>query len=498
MVRSIPRWTKGCTLGGMGARRIKASNALLGGVTTAARGLALALTLAGTGCSDGLAARLAEPPDRPPVGATRCQVTASQLRPLIVEWEAADRASLEVRLRKQGLVAVRYEGCELEVLRCQASGQYHYSGVTVKQDGLAIETEDDLYGSMPIGAVRLAAKLRRAGRLNVETSIVGMLEADHTEIQRSELAGACAGATHVIAGAQIGAFRFFAGGEGELGGTVAAGPAGAGLRSAASKELLGLDGNIDSCHAASRADAAPPEQCGALLRLEMVELVGEPTPPPPRACPRRMAWDGMNCVPARLRCPWGSRRVDGACVDKAHLGRGRAAADTELCTTGLDEAPTVGRSGSVRAHLPRGVLAIREALRFYDADQMRALAAAPCRSYAMFESFVDSPARTPAQLREHVVQLALFLADQTVQWSELSVDADGVHGAYEYNGWMPDGNERRKGWATIKLDAGHAYFYVQETDAKHWDALAGTFRASAATLRVGPLSASDRRSSTPG
>ena len=92
-----------------------------------------------------LATHLAEPPGRTPAGASRCQVTASQLRPLIVEWEAADRASLEVRLRREGLVAVRYAGCELEVLRCQAAGKYHYSGVTVKQDGLAIESEDDLY-----------------------------------------------------------------------------------------------------------------------------------------------------------------------------------------------------------------------------------------------------------------------------------------------------------------------------------------------------------------
>ncbi len=454
------------------------------------RTLTFALGLVAAGCHDGLAARLAAPPDRTPAGTARCNVTASHMRPLIVEWEAADRASLEVRLRKTGLVAVRYAGCELEVLRCQAAGQYHYSGVTVKHDGLAIESEDELYGSLPIGAVRLEAKLRRAGRLNVETSIVGMVEADRTAIQRSELMGACEGATHVIAGAQIGAFRFFAGGEGELAGGVGASLAHAGARSAASKVLLGADGDIDACHAASRTDAAPPEQCGALLRLEMVELVGEPTPMPvpmpPRICPRRSTWDGNDCVPTRQHCPWGSRLVDGACVEKAHLGRGPDAAAEGVCTRGLDEAPTTALGGNVHARLPRGVLAIREALRFYHADDARALAASPCRSYAMFESFVDSPTRTPSQLREQVVQMALFLADQTVQWSDVSVDADGVRGAYEYRGWMPDGNLRRKGWATIKLSAGNAYFYVQETDAHHWDALADTFRASAATMRVGP------------
>lgn len=224
----------------MVARRVRASLARSGGSPTAWCGLALALGLAATGCDDRLAARLAEPPGRTPAGASRCQVTASQLRPLIAEWEAADRASLEVRLRREGLVAVRYAGCELEVLRCQAAGKYHYSGVTVKQDGLAIESEDDLYGSMPIGALRAQVEL-----------------------------------------------------------------------------------------------------------------------------------------------------------------------------------------------------------------------------------------------------LTLFLA-HTVIWTDVQVDADSVIGTYEYRPWEPDGNNRRKGLAIIKLRGDEAYYYLQETDQRYWDSVAGTFRASAATLRVDP------------
>jgi hypothetical protein len=37
-------------------------------------------------------------------------------RPLIVEWPSADRAALEAQA-SHGLVVVRYEGCEMEVLR---------------------------------------------------------------------------------------------------------------------------------------------------------------------------------------------------------------------------------------------------------------------------------------------------------------------------------------------------------------------------------------------
>lgn len=468
----------------MVVRRVRASLARSGGSPTAWCGLALALGLAATGCDDRLAARLAEPPGRTPAGASRCQVTASQLRPLIVEWEAADRASLEVRLRREGLVAVRYAGCELEVLRCQAAGKYHYSGVTVKQDGLAIESEDDLYGSMPIGALRLEAKLRRSGRLNVETSIVGMLEADRTAIERSELTGACAGATHVIAGAQVGAFRFFAGGAGELGGAAAAGPAAAAVRSAASKELLGTDGDIEACQAAALSDAAPPAKCGALLRLEMVELAGEPTPPPPQACPRRSTWDGARCLPYE-RCPRGTRKLDGACVDPRRLGRGRGGPPAAICTLALDEAPTVGLDGYVSARRPRGALAIREALRFYSKEDVAALDASPCRTYTRMQWFANSPAQTPAELRAQVELLTLFLA-HTVIWTDVQVDADSVIGTYEYRPWEPDGNNRRKGLAIIKLRGDEAYYYLQETDQRYWDSVAGTFRASAATLRVDP------------
>ena len=59
-----------------------------------------------------------------PKGATKCYVKASQRKPLVVEWRAEDRAELETQARK-GLVVVRYDGCEMEVLsRCKGPGQY--------------------------------------------------------------------------------------------------------------------------------------------------------------------------------------------------------------------------------------------------------------------------------------------------------------------------------------------------------------------------------------
>ena len=70
--------------------------------------------------------------------------------------------------------------------------------------------------------------------------------------------------------------------------------------------------------------------------------------------------------------------------------------------------------------------------------------------------------------------------------TDVQVDADSVIGTYEYRPWEPDGNNRRKGLAIIKLRGDEAYYYLQETDQRYWDSVAGTFRASAATLRVDP------------
>src|SRR4051794_2921217 len=57
---------------------------------------------------------------------SKCSISKSQLRPLIVEWPSADRAALEAAMSQYG-VAVKYSGCQMEVLpRCQVPGKYQY------------------------------------------------------------------------------------------------------------------------------------------------------------------------------------------------------------------------------------------------------------------------------------------------------------------------------------------------------------------------------------
>lgn len=143
----------------------------------------------------------AAPPPFEPEHQTKCQIAKSRSRPLVVEWPSAARAELESRAER-GLVVVRYQGCEIEVLpRCEAVAKpYRYVPTTRQKDSLTIRDEDELYANVPVGAAGLSGKLAQAGRLDVAMTVVGRWEADMTRVQDLELLGECAGASHVAAG----------------------------------------------------------------------------------------------------------------------------------------------------------------------------------------------------------------------------------------------------------------------------------------------------------
>ncbi len=154
-----------------------------------------------------------QPPEFVPTGGqSKCKLSANQLRPLIVEWSAADRAALEV-LAQRGTVVVRYSGCEMEILpRCRAPGAYRYAATTRKTEQVVIQDEDELYANLPTGAFKLEGKLKRAGQLNVSMNVVGQYDNDQASIGRHALEGNCDKATHVVTGLTVGAFEFSAGG----------------------------------------------------------------------------------------------------------------------------------------------------------------------------------------------------------------------------------------------------------------------------------------------
>ena len=252
----------------------------------------------------------------------RCGGEGRSARPLIIEWPATDRASLESRL-KRGLVVVHYEGCKVDVLReCQVpESSYDYLGITRKNDALTIRTADELYANMPLTAVSLEGTLAKAGELSVEMSLVGNYEAKRSRWDVAELDGRCEGATHVISVAQVGAFEFHTGAAAEIGaGVEVESVAGVGGRSMAEREVLNRDGDPDACEQSSPSDASPPAECGALLRLELSALDNVTAT---STCPGGSQFDGAECV-----CPSGTTWDGNACVGpdgRAPAGSGSTA-----------------------------------------------------------------------------------------------------------------------------------------------------------------------------
>jgi outer membrane protein OmpA-like peptidoglycan-associated protein len=236
--------------------------------------LARLVLLLSAGCGGSNAASaLVNPPTYDPPNQARCQIRASVAHPLTVEWPPADRMVLETKVR-QGMVAVRYDGCTLEVLdRCSIPGStYRYTGSTRAKDELVVKNDDDLFANLPLGAAKFQATLQRSGKLTVDMTLVGRYEGDRPEVRAAELQGECGGATHVVYGLTVGAFDFYAGGDATVGAQGAVAGVGAGGKSTADREALSQDGDRGSCEKATTDDRRPPEGCAAMLRIDVMPI----------------------------------------------------------------------------------------------------------------------------------------------------------------------------------------------------------------------------------
>lgn len=235
----------------------------------------IATTIPTAGCKPGknAAGQIAQTPGMEATGQSKCGVKQSSSKPLVVEWPSTERAALEGRT-KAGLVAVRYNGCEMEVLtNCSApKDSYNYVGLTQKTEVVRIADADELYAQMPVGAAKLEGQLERSGELNVEMTIVGRMEATTSQFIVEDLHGRCDDATHVITGLTVGAFSFYSGAAAEVGASATIGNAGGGAKSSSEKSLLNTDGDLQACATSTPDDASAPANCGAALRIEVVPI----------------------------------------------------------------------------------------------------------------------------------------------------------------------------------------------------------------------------------
>jgi hypothetical protein len=219
----------------------------------------------------------------------------SASRPLVIEWPAADRAALEAQ-RGVGVVVVRYGGGEMEVLRgCRAPGAYRYVPVTPKEEGLVVRDASELAAAMPIHTATLEARLQRQQELDVAMTIVGLYQTDARAWTSGELAGDCAGATHVVQALAVGAFEIDASARAAASAGVSALGAGVAGSQQSSREVVHRDGDKTACAKGGAGDASPPYACGAMLRVE-VALVRYPAAGPAAACGPGLVRQGSACV----------------------------------------------------------------------------------------------------------------------------------------------------------------------------------------------------------
>ena len=301
-------------------------------------------------CADGnLARQAARPPEFKPEGQSKCGVLKGQSRPLVVEWPSADRAALEAQSRR-GFVAVRYEGCEMELLRqCTVPGRYGYTAITRKRDHVIIRDTDDLYAKVPMGAARLEGKLAKAGMIDVAMTIVGTFDADKPPARLSDAHGDCSRATHLVSSFTVGAFQFHAGAEAEVG--ASAGVAGVSVdgRSRSQRELLNQDGDELACGRASGGDTAPPEGCGAFLRVEVIPVLAPGAP--------AIAAAGGDLVDALRKAEQAREDADDRAALAAregtrlvaHLGSGFLSSETRLPNEHAAELPAFPAESTPRS-----------------------------------------------------------------------------------------------------------------------------------------------------
>lgn len=231
--------------------------------------VAMALGMAGCGAEVGQGA--------PPVTAPHEDGTASTIpndanSPLAVDWNAQDQSLIAGRLHNGGTLVVRWDGQNLSPLyHCVADGKYRYTGSPHSDSLTDVADSAHLRASFPLLSASLGGQVQENRRVRVRMTTVGEYQDWASRIHVGDLQGqGCAGATHFVSGATIGAFEFVAESGLNGSGNARLGPGSADVGGNEQRELFRGGGDRSSCGAA-RTDQ-PTQDCDAVLRLQLTDL----------------------------------------------------------------------------------------------------------------------------------------------------------------------------------------------------------------------------------
>jgi hypothetical protein len=231
---------------------------------------ALGLALAAPACAVSRAAGPLLPPS--PDEAAPCRAATMQGSPVVAEWSAPEKASLEAMLRS-GPVAVEFHGCSMRVApSCRLPGRYLWVRTTIATDVADISDEASLWAKLPLGAASLSAELAGSGKLAIKTMVAGQLRLEAVRPELALQAPGCERATHVVEAVSLGAFSLTRGGSlsGKAGLAVSSVEAGAGGKREAS--TIRSAGDVDACDYST--DAGPDPACASPIQVFLAPVPG--------------------------------------------------------------------------------------------------------------------------------------------------------------------------------------------------------------------------------
>lgn len=319
---------------------------------------------------------------------TKCRSTAGPAEPLVVDWKSDARAELELAMRG-GVVVVRYDCDQLAVLdRCRLDGSYAFAGVTRKEESVQIVNRDELAANVPLAKATFSAALDRGSSLDIALVMIGKQATTVGSAIRTQLQGECDGATHYLRGAYVGAFALRTGTAGKVQAVADIFGAGVKAGSASDRNTATKEGELDACRAATARAEAPPEQCGAAIRLQL-EPIGDADSKP------------SDDKGERSPCPSGMALSEGKCsaavASKAHLCDPKDKAECEAqCELG-DSGSCYNLGVQREASDPEGALTAYE--RGCDRGNARACSAAGFAWMTRRMQAKDDQAKLDARLK---------------------------------------------------------------------------------------------------
>lgn len=296
-------------------------------------GLSLVVTAAVAGCHDPI------PPLPPnPVPTPGPTVIEGNGEPLIVDWKPQHRGDLEIAMH-DGIAVVEYTDKGFRLLKnCSVKGTYHFVGMSTKEQLVRLESADDVKANLPLGGAglvgQIGGELGKSTTLDVAMVMIGKIRTTSNHITAKELEGSCQGATHFVKGAMVGAFVMDTGDKAHARAVAeffSIGASGGGRRES---KVHNSDGTLDDCKQALPDAKSPPAKCGALLRVELLEIAKEEASKasvaqdekksPAAVCPSGMVIIGGKCTKPvaeqnAAECVYGNARQ---CLDRCKAGNG--------------------------------------------------------------------------------------------------------------------------------------------------------------------------------